>query len=383
MGMKVLMIGPYPVQPGVVHGGIESVTSALVPALARRDDIDSVTVLRFHTGEATEDFRSEGAKVTVHYLRGQRRLRTITGSFLDVRRVRRFVAQVEPDVVHGQEVGLYGDIALRCSPNTVVTVHGIAFSATGALEGVRLRDRLRDRMMLRMCRRVMRRAKVVISISDWDAKVLDVPLRGRRMRIPNPVGEQFFTLATSRPTAPRVLFAGGCTPNKNALGVVGAFAQVVAVVPQARLSIVGPTPDPEYLHRVRERVRELGIGHAVEIAGTVDNEQMRTELSLARAVVLFSRQENSPTILAQAMAAGKPVIASRVGGVPEMVDDGETGFLTEPDDGAAFADRMVKLLHDQDLSLRLGRRAHDVARQRFAADTVAEMTVAAYRNAMA
>ncbi|MGE2834257.1 glycosyltransferase family 4 protein [Mycobacterium sp. SMC-4] len=385
MGIKILMIGPYPLEPGVVQGGIESATSVLVPALAQRDDVESVTVLRFHNGEAATDIRREGAKVTVHYLRGQRRLRTITGSFLDVRRTRRLAAQVRPDVVHGQEIGLYGDIALRCSQNTAVTVHGLAFSVTGAdtLDGVRLRERLRDRMVHRMCRRVVSRAKVVISISDWDARALDVPLRGTRVCIPNPVGAEFFDLAPSGPTAPRVLFAGGFTPNKNPLGVVNAFARVVAAVPAARLSLVGPAPDPKYLQRVRDRITELGIGHAVEMTGTVGNEQMRNEISAARTVILFSRQENSPTILAQAMAAGKPVVASRVGGVPEMVDDGESGFLTEPDDEATFADRMLKLIHDQDLSLRLGRRANAVARERFTADTVADLTVAAYRNAMA
>ena len=92
--MKVLMIGAYPLEPGVVNGGIESVTSTLVPALAARDDIESVTVLRFHHGEATTDYRREGPKVEVYYVRGQDRWRTITGSFLDVRAARKLVAQI-------------------------------------------------------------------------------------------------------------------------------------------------------------------------------------------------------------------------------------------------------------------------------------------------
>ncbi len=58
MGLKVLMIGAYPLEPGTVNGGIEAVTSTLVPALAERDDVDCVTVLRFHEGEASTDFRS-------------------------------------------------------------------------------------------------------------------------------------------------------------------------------------------------------------------------------------------------------------------------------------------------------------------------------------
>src|SRR5436190_1975938 len=119
------MIGAYPLEPGNVHGGIESATSTLVPALAEREDIDSVTVLGFHYGDASTTYRREGPKVEVYYLRGQNRLRTITGSFLDVRQARKLVRQVMPDVVHGQEIGSYGDIATKISANCVVTVHGM------------------------------------------------------------------------------------------------------------------------------------------------------------------------------------------------------------------------------------------------------------------
>ena len=122
MGLKVLMIGAYPLEPGMVHGGVESVTSALVSALAAQDDIDNVAVLRFHHGEASTDYRRAGPKVEVYYARGQDRLRTITGSFLDVRKARKLVAELKPDIVHGQEIGWCGDIAVKCSPKSVVTV---------------------------------------------------------------------------------------------------------------------------------------------------------------------------------------------------------------------------------------------------------------------
>ena len=108
MGLKVLMIAPYPMEPGMVRGGIESVTSALVPALAAQDDIDNVAVLRFHTGEAPTDYRRAGPKVEVYYVRGQDRSRTITGSFLDVRKARKLVAALKPDIVHGQALAGVG-----------------------------------------------------------------------------------------------------------------------------------------------------------------------------------------------------------------------------------------------------------------------------------
>jgi glycosyltransferase involved in cell wall biosynthesis len=382
VGLKVLMIGAYPLEPGSVHGGIESATSTLVPALAERDDIDSVTVLRFHYGDASTTYRREGPKVEVYYLRGQNRLRTITGSFLDVRQARKLVRQVMPDVVHGQEIGSYGDIATKISANCVVTVHGMPHVEIRMSAERSFRDRLRTRPIDMMVQRVLRRAKVVISISEYDSEELASVVRGTRVSIANATAAEFFSLAPSGPTTPRLLFAGALIPRKNPLGLVNAFAEVRRAMPEARLMVIGPQPDPVYMRTVRDRVATLGLADSVEIVDQVDNERLRQEIAAARAMVLFSRQETAPTIIAQAMAAGKPVVATRVGGVAEMVSDGQTGFVVESGDEAGLADRLVTLLDDEALCLQMGRRGHEVALDRFTPEAVARLTAEAYRKAL-
>ncbi|MCW2687441.1 MAG: hypothetical protein JWR37_2331 [Mycobacterium sp.] len=382
MGVKVLMIGPYPLEPGVVHGGIESVTSTLVPALAERDDIDRVTVLRFHHGDASTDYRREGPKVEVYYLRGQKRLITTTRSFLNVRRARKLVAELKPDVVHGHEIGANGDIAVRCSRNCVVTVHGMIATEMRLSANPSYREKLRIRLTDRLTRQVLHRAKVVISISKYDAEEFAGLIRGTRVSIANPTAAEFFALAPSEATEPRLLFAGVLRPLKNPVGLVNAFAKVCRAVPGARLVMVGPQPDPDYAQTVRGEVASLGLTESVDIIDLVDNERLRREIAAARAVVLFSQQENAPTVIAQAMAAGKPVVATRVGGVPEMVHDGETGFLVESGDEGTLADRLVMLLNDQGLCLRMGWRGHEVAQSRFRPEAIARLTVEAYRTAL-
>ncbi len=88
------MIGAYPLEPDVINGGIESVTSTLVPALAEHDEIESITVLRFHHGDAATDHRRIDPKTEVYYLRGQTRFRMLTRSILDVRKARKLAAQI-------------------------------------------------------------------------------------------------------------------------------------------------------------------------------------------------------------------------------------------------------------------------------------------------
>lgn len=382
MGLRILMIGTYPLEPGVVVGGVESAMSVLVPALAERDDVDSVTVLRFHHGEAPMAYRRESAKVEIHYLRGQYRWRMLTGGLLDLRKARELAATVRPDVVHGQGIGLNSDIAARCGPNCVVTVHGISYLEAFLYDGPGLRTALRARLLQHVARRVLQRAKVVISISNYDAGELDAVTRGTRVSIANATAADYFALAPPTPTPPRLLFAGGFVSLKNPLGLVNAFAQVRRSVPEARLALVGPQDDAAYAKTVRDRVTALGLDDCVDSLGFVDNVRMRQEIATARAIVLFSRQENAPTIIAQAMAAGKPVVASRVGGVPEMVQDGRSGFLVDSEDESALADRLATVLGDQQLSLRMGRHGHDIALSRFTPQAVAEMTVDAYRTAL-
>jgi len=381
VGLKVLMIGAYPLEPGTVNGGVESATSALVPALAAQDDIDNVAVLCFHHGDASTDYRRAGPKVEVHYVRGEDRLRLITGYFLDVRKARKLVAALKPDIVHGQGLD-FGDVAEKCSPNSVVTVHGLPHVEIRLSDLTTFHDKLRVKPIDALVRRVLRRAKVVISISKYDTQELGRLIKGTPVSIANPTGLEFFALAPSRPSEPRLLFAGVLTPRKNVVGLLNAFAQVRQAVPEARLIMVGPHPDPDYAQTVQDRVTTLALGDSVDIVGFVDNDRLRHEIATARAVVLFSRQETAPTIIAQAMAAGKPVVAARVGGVTEMVNDGESGFVVESEDETALAERMLTLLNDQDLCLRMGARGHELALCRFNPEAVARQTVQAYRTAL-
>lgn len=374
------MIGAYPLEPDVINGGIESVTSTLVPALAEHDEIESITVLRFHHGDAATDHRRIDPKTEVYYLRGQTRFRMLTRSILDVRKARKLAAQINPDVVHGQEIGCYGDVATRCGHRSIVTVHGLPH-VESRMSARTLRERMRSGAMERMIRRVLRRAAVVISISQYDAGQVGRLIRGRQASIANPTGTEFFALAPSPPTEPRLLFAGVMTPRKNVLGVVNAFAIAHRRVPEARLVIAGPQPDPDYADSVRDRVSALGLRNCVDVIGLVDNCRLRDEIAAARAVVLFSQEETAPTLIAQAMAAGKPVIASRVGGVPEMVCHGETGLLVDAGDERALAARMSALLSNQAWCQQMGHRAHEVALDRFAPAAVARHTIAAYREA--
>ncbi|HET6509457.1 MAG TPA: glycosyltransferase family 4 protein [Baekduia sp.] len=165
------------------------------------------------------------------------------------------------------------------------------------------------------------------------------------------------------PRGPVVGFVGRLVPRKGALDLVKAAPAIRAARPDVRIVIVGDDPyadeESDYAAAVRasDEVEHVGrVTGAASILGHLD------------ALVLPSRQEPFGTVVAEAMAAGTPVVATRVDGLPELVADGVTGALVEPGDTAALAVAVLRVLDDH-AAMSAAARA---AAERFGADAYAE-----------
>jgi glycosyltransferase involved in cell wall biosynthesis len=141
--------------------------------------------------------------------------------------------------------------------------------------------------------------------------------------------------------------------------------QAVAQVPDSRLKIVGEGPQRQELeslagHTARRRI---------EFTGYQRMERLFVTLKGARIVVLPSEwYENCPYAILEAFAAGKPVIASNIGGIPELVKDGRDGLLFEPGNSDELADRIRLILHDNHEIRRLGNNARRKIKEKYGPD---------------
>lgn len=157
--------------------------------------------------------------------------------------------------------------------------------------------------------------------------------------------------------AKRVLFVGRLAPVKGGPLLLEAFARALKVHPDATLTIVGDGTERPALEA---RAARLNLGDAVTFAGYRTQEQVADHLEGSDMLVLPSFAEGVPVVLMEAMAARLPTIASRVAGVPELVRDGETGFVTPPGDLDTLADRLIRLMSDPDLCRRMGEAGRAV-----------------------
>ena len=171
---------------------------------------------------------------------------------------------------------------------------------------------------------------------------------------------------------PRLVHISNFRPVKRIAAVVDVFAQVRARMP-ATLVLVGEGPE---LEPARARLRALGLGADVEYAG--ERLDIVDVLSQADAFLLPSATESFGLAALEAMACGVPVVASRVGGLPEVIDDGVTGFLHTQEDIEGMARSVVSLFSDHALHARIASAARAVAVDRFSVSRVVPLYEAAY-----
>jgi phosphatidylinositol alpha-1,6-mannosyltransferase len=187
------------------------------------------------------------------------------------------------------------------------------------------------------------------------------------------------------PEAPTLLSVGEVKARKGQHVSLAAFARVQERLPQARYFIAGRCLPNEYTRQLQDFVAERGLREVVFL-GVVSAEELGRLYRQASVFVLTPQQiglhfEGFGLVYLEAGAYGLPVVATRSGGVPEAVREGETGFLADPDDVLGLADALLKLLTDPDLARRLGQ-ANRLWAESLTWERCAEDYLKAYREVM-
>ena len=332
-------------------GGAQTYVAHLLPPLAPRCE---VVVAAYGDGPLRDAAREAGVRFVGlrHVRRALHPGRDLLGLFELMALIRR----ERPDLVHANssKAGVLGRLAalLMRVPVRVFTVHGWAFKASSGLAS--LVYRWADRLMNPL-------TSVTICVSERERAA---GLAARTCRasgtvvIPNAVDVAAAPCTRHDNDPPRIVSVGRLAAPKDALTLVRALA-AVGPIPFSAL-LVGDGPDRPAMEA---EVRSLNLEDRVELAGS--RADVPSLLAAADVFVLSSRSEGAPISILEAMAAGLPVVASDVGGVGELVADGETGLLVPSADPARLAEALRALLPDPGLRRRLGAAGRARAGERF------------------
>lgn len=216
-------------------------------------------------------------------------------------------------------------------------------------------------------------AATLIAVSEpmCDAlEALGAP-RSKIRHLPNGVDAARFSGAAPDLADPVFLAVGRFVEKKAPQLTIAAFASLHRRRPEARLRMIG---SGDLRNACQDLAEGLGIGHAVTFLGSQPHDVVVTEMKSVRAFVQHSvvsvdgDSEGMPVAILEAGAAGLPVVSTRHAGIPEVVVDGETGFLVEERDVEGMARRMEQLVDDPELAAGLGRAGRRRVAERFTID---------------
>lgn len=373
--MRVLLAQQYPYETNKFPGGVHTAGYYLARGLQERKDV-KVSVLAV-SGQARRDLDRVDDGLEVSFL-SEPVFRVIPNMTRNIRRLTRRIKAIGPDIVNGN-LAIYAVAGIRSGIPTVYTVHGVIHREAEIWR--RPLDRIRYMLYVKYDQEAIAGVRHVIATSPYVVREYAGRTDARFHVIDNCIDPRFFQVANCE-EAGRILFGGLVYERKNVLGLLEVLRQLVGTHPSIQLRVAGRIADREYFKSCEEYVRRHGLEKHVQFLGMTTVEQMMEELSRATMLVLPSKQETAPLVISEALSAGKPVVASTVGGIPDLVRHGETGFLAEWHDTGKFAEHIDRLLRDDGLRSSMGRNAREEALTRFTRERVAAQTVEVYREAL-
>ena len=214
-------------------------------------------------------------------------------------------------------------------------------------------------------------ARVIVTVSDYAKKFLRerFPERADRIRrIYNGLNLAEFERADFSSTPPLILAVGRLIAKKGFADLVRACGLILERGKSFRCEITGEGP---LENELRGQIQRLDLQNFVALSGAKPQREVRQRLAAANVFVLPSiidpegGMDNLPTVIMEAMATGLPVVSTKIGGIPEMVIENETGFLVQPGDAAGLADAIEKVIDDRLLAQRLGQAGYERAQKLF------------------
>ncbi|MCA1706605.1 MAG: glycosyltransferase family 4 protein [Actinobacteria bacterium] len=286
-----------------------------------------------------------------------------------------------PDLVH-LHMASYGSFARKATlawtariagVPVVLHVHGGGFGVFYARA---------PRLLKQVIRTTLTRADAVVALGDrWAERLRAIAPEARVTVVPNAVRPCEVIRERAGDEAVHVVFLGKIGDGKGAFMLLEAWSRIMSDSQPsgtARLTLAG---DGE-VERARRTVARLGLETSAQVPGWLTPAQAHALIGSAHVLVLPSRNEGQPMAVLEAMASGVCVVASNVGGIPDLIESGTTGLLVPPGEVEALVAALQHVITDHEARARLGRAAHERVRAEFDTAVVWRRIDALYRKVL-
>ena len=205
-----------------------------------------------------------------------------------------------------------------------------------------------------LIKKVISSSDCVIALTERWAVFFTKFVSKKRIKVlPNSVHAdlyEYYRKKTRKSKRPTLIFAGIFSENKGIYDLLSVIVRLKEQIPEIRLLLAGDGN----ITKIKELIKTNAIEDNVEIVGWVSPEKLISLYCESHIFVLPSYYEGLPMVLIEAMACGLPVVSTRVGGIPEIIEEGINGFLIMPGDKEALFEKLLALSKDLDLCLKIG-----------------------------
>jgi L-malate glycosyltransferase len=214
----------------------------------------------------------------------------------------------------------------------------------------------------------------------WDKSfVLSINPSAEIFNLPEAINPVFFQNKWKPHDNKTIMFVGSVIRRKGIEVLLKALVNIKKVIPDIRLIVIG-SGELNYIILLKQYAFKHNIDKNIEWLGKKDSNEIAYYLSTSSLFVLPTFMDNSPNSLAEAMAIGIPSIASSVGGIPSMLDDGLNGFLTEKANHLALAEKIISVLLDFELCKKISESSRQKALDRNFPENVSKITFDVYNK---
>lgn len=370
---RVFLLTNYPEDLTTFSGGVETATAGLLDGLVNYLDEIELFVGAINSKGTNDTFKEKkGVKfffITPHLKILRPR------SFWAGLKVFSLVKKIKPDIVHINGNIILGFWSLFLRQKKIYSIHGIPKKEKKIWSGKDYGGIVLESLLQNF---VFRGYKNIILLSDKDKKYLK-PVQ-KFFIIPNAVRENFLQSQNkNKKQRFRIIFVGGLSRMKGVDLIIDVFERILIKSDTYILTLVGEIKD-EYvrnkLHNLSEQVKSK-----IELINNLSVEKLIDYFGESKVLLLPSLQENMPIVILEAMACGVPVIASKVGAIPEIIEDNANGLLTEVSENSLF-EKLNYLLENDEVWNRLAKSAKSKILNEFSPEVISKKHIETYKKVM-
>lgn len=362
--MNIVQVGPYPFSSECIHGGVEASVNGLVQELAKNHTVDVFDIPRIGGQDRVERY----GKLTIHRYANPGTHNK--DAVLRQKEMVRDIVALGPDVCH-----VHGTNAINKEIYFALQAHGIKMMLTvhGLLHEEKKQALWRKPSLKALYQYIVQSRderelleaapRIIVDTAYVEEKLKAYGLKHLPQMhvIPQGIDETYYGIKCD-PKSKVILCVGAIAPRKGHIYTVEMFERLRARGVEAKLRIIGSLADKGYYEQLKQKIVERKYKEDISLEANLPREELLKAYAEAKVFVLHSREESQGIVFAEAMATGLPVVATKIGGIPYVVEDGKSGLLCPYGDVEAMEMMVERLMTEEKVWKEFSAEARERAK---------------------